>query len=106
MAAKVPAFKQERHNRFSYVMISLVILMLVVAIRVSEVSLQRKYDEYAAKENELTAAIEKENKRTEELHEFARYTKTKKYAEEVAQEKLGLVHDGEIVFKPDTETGE
>ena len=40
-----------------------------------------------------------EQDRTEELAEFEKYTKTKKYAEEMAKKKLGLVHDNEIIFK-------
>ena len=30
-----------------------------------------------------------------------KYTKTRKYVEEVAKDKLGLVYDGEIIFKPE-----
>ena len=30
---------------------------------------------------------------------YTKYTKTKKYAEEVAKDKLGLVYEGEIIFK-------
>ena len=36
---------------------------------------------------------------TLELEEFATYTKTKKYAEEVAKDKLGLVYENEIIFQ-------
>ena len=41
----------------------------------------------------------KDNK--DALKEFDKYTKTKKYAEEVAKEKLGLVYGDEIIFKSD-----
>ncbi len=37
--------------------------------------------------------------RAKELEEFATYTKTKKYAEEVAKDKLGLVYEDEIIFQ-------
>ena len=47
----------------------------------------------------LLEQIAEEEKRTEEIEEFRKYTKTKKYAEEVAKDKLGLVYDGEILFK-------
>ena len=33
------------------------------------------------------------------MKELETYTKTKKYAEEVAKDKLGLVYDNEIIFK-------
>ena len=35
--------------------------------------------------------------------EYEKYTKTKKFVEEMAEGKLGLVHDGEVIFKPDGE---
>ena len=48
---------------------------------------------------ELAAKIEDEEKRTDEIEEFRKYTQTKRYVEEVAKEKLGLVYDGEIIFQ-------
>ena len=43
--------------------------------------------------------IEAEKLRTEEIAEYGKYTQTKKYVEELAKDKLGLVYDGEIIFK-------
>ena len=37
--------------------------------------------------------------RTEELIEYEKYTKTAKYVEEVAKDKLGLVYEDEIIFE-------
>jgi cell division protein DivIC len=54
---------------------------------------------YAAREQELLAQIADEDARTLELEELATYTKTKKYAEEVAKDKLGLVYENEIIFQ-------
>ena len=34
-----------------------------------------------------------------EIEEFEKYTHTKKYIEEVARDRLGLVYEGEILFK-------
>ena len=34
-----------------------------------------------------------------ELEEYEKYTKTAKYVEEVAKEKLGLVYEDEIIFQ-------
>ena len=34
-----------------------------------------------------------------EIEEFRKYTQTKAYIEEVAKDKLGLVYEGEILFK-------
>ncbi|MCI9333955.1 MAG: hypothetical protein HFI98_04245 [Lachnospiraceae bacterium] len=43
--------------------------------------------------------MEAEQKRAQEIDEFEKYTHTKKYVEEVARDKLGLVYEGEILFK-------
>ena len=37
--------------------------------------------------------------RDEKLKEYSKYVKTKKYIEEVAREKLGLIYEDEIIFK-------
>ena len=33
------------------------------------------------------------------LEELKKYVQTDSYVEEIAEEKLGLVHNGEIIFK-------
>ena len=38
-------------------------------------------------------------RRNEEIENLETYTKTKKYVEDVAKEKLGLVYEDEILFK-------
>lgn len=65
----------------------------------SAMSLQKKIDAYDARIQELTAEIQKEEQRAKDLEEFRKYTQTKGYVEEVAQDKLGLVYDGEIIFR-------
>ena len=47
----------------------------------------------------LQQQIAEEDKRAEEIVEYGKYTKTKKFVEEVAKEKLGLVNENEIIFK-------
>ena len=48
---------------------------------------------------QLNEQIAEEEQRSEEIEEYRKYTQTKKYAEDVAKEKLGLVYEGEIIFK-------
>ena len=52
-----------------------------------------------AKEEALQQEIALEEARTEEIQEYEKYTQTKKFVEEVAKDKLGLVYEGEIIFK-------
>ena len=50
-------------------------------------------------EQSLKEQIEAEKERSEEIAEYEKYTQTKKYIEDIAKEKLGLVYEGEIIFK-------
>ena len=49
----------------------------------------------------LSAQIDAETARAEEIEEYRKYTQTKAYVEEVAKDKLGLVYEGEILFQED-----
>jgi len=77
----------------------IVVLMLVVVVTVRSNDLKQKQAFYAEKEAVLEQQIEEEKARSEEIEEYRKYTQTKKYVEEVAKDKLGLVYDGEIIFK-------
>jgi len=95
-----PAFRRRKNeNRLGMTVAMLAIGMIIAVVGVNSVSLRQKQAKYIAKEQELQQQIDEENARTEELAELETYTKTKKYAEEVAKDKLGLVYDNEIIFK-------
>lgn len=93
------AFRKKRQNRLGMFLVSTAVIMLLLVVGIKSIELREKQRVYAAREIELEQQIAAEEKRTEEIEEFRKYTKTKKYAEEVAKDKLGLVHDGEIIFK-------
>lgn len=93
------AFRGKRQNRLGMFLVSVVIIMLLVVVSVNSFLLKQKQDVYAAREAELDALIVAEEQRTIELEEFKKYTQTQAYIEEIAKEKLGLVREGEIVFK-------
>ena len=79
----------------------LVVIVLMLVIAVNNYQLNKKLASYREKENMLTEQIEEEQKRSEEIEEFKKYTKTKKYIEEIAREKLGLVYEDEIIIQTD-----
>lgn len=93
--------KRRSQNRFAMMSISAVVILLLVIISFQSIELHAKTDAYAAREAVLTKEIEKEQERTEEIEEYKKYVKTKKYVEEVAKDKLGLVYEDEIIFKPE-----
>ena len=97
---KKPVFRRKRNeNRFGMSIAFLAIIMIVSVVGVNSISLKQKQAKYIAREQELQQQIDAEMARTEELKELETYTKTKKYAEEVAKDKLGLVYENEIIFK-------
>lgn len=57
--------------------------------------------EYASQIKELKKQKKKLVSEREDLKSFADYVQTDEYAEEVAREKLGLVHKDEILFVPE-----
>lgn len=93
------AYRKRQQNKFSMFLVGLVVLMIMVVVAVDSVELQRKIDEQTAKETELLLQKDAEHARTEEIEEYRKYTQTKRYVEEVAKDKLGLVYEGEILFK-------
>ncbi|MBO5092951.1 MAG: septum formation initiator family protein [Lachnospiraceae bacterium] len=99
MVKRKLAFRKKRQNRLAMFLVTMAVLMLLIVVGIKSIELREKQRVYAAKEIALEQQIAAEEKRAEEVEEFRKYTKTKKYAEEVAKDRLGLVHDGEIIFK-------
>ena len=92
---------KRRQNKFAVMSITVVIAMLLCVLAIDGAGLIKKQQGYVEQEKDLQTQIDAENERTKQLKEFDKYTKTKKYAEEVAKEKLGLVYGDEIIFKSD-----
>ena len=63
-------------------------------------SLYRQSKELEITQSQLQAQLESEQVRAEELIEKEKYMKTKKFIEDEAKNKLGLVNKDEIVIKP------
>ena len=80
-------------------LVMMVVLVMLLVVAVNNHSLKQKLAAYQEKEQSLSHQIEVEKERTEEIEEFKKYTKTKKYIEDVAREKLGLVYEDEIMIK-------
>ena len=98
MATKMNRKKRFRKHLGSFAIVGVVLLMLIfvtvasLRLRVSNTNKQEKIAE-------LEEQIEEKEKKAEEIEEYSKYVQTKKYAEEVAKDKLGLVYEDEIIFK-------
>ena len=91
--------KTHEQNRLSTWLAAVVVGILIVVIMVACVGLLRRLHKNNERIEELEAEIVKEEQRAEDIEEYRQYTKTREYIEEVAREKLGLVYDGEVIFK-------
>lgn len=91
--------KRTQHNKRSVFAISGIMLLLVVVISVNGLTLRAKDKTYRAQEVELKEQIEEEKSRSAEIGALKEYVGTEGYVEEVAKDKLGLVHENEIIFK-------
>lgn len=94
-------WKKKRSSKGGVIAISLVVMMLFTVIAVKSVELKEKNEAYMEREQSLREQIADEEERKAELEEYEKYVQTKKYVEEVAREKLGLVYENEIIFKPE-----
>ncbi len=89
--------RRKKRMEFKLVLAAVFCLLLVASF--GKLRLQQKNDAYRQQQEELLAEISDEQERTKEIEELKKYVQTKKYVEEVAKERLGLVYKDEILFK-------
>jgi len=95
----LPSKKYKKQNRTAMVLMGFILVLLVVVISVKSIELRQIRAEYASREAKLAEEILYEENRAEEIAEYEKYTQTKAYVEDVARNMLGLVYEGEILFK-------
>ena len=88
-----------RQNKMTMVGITFVVCVLMVTLLVQGRKLNAKLSVNEQRTSELEQQIENENQRTEEISEMQEYMHSDAYLEKIAKDKLGLVKDGEIIFK-------
>lgn len=98
MARKI-AYRKKRQNKAGMILVTVVVLMMLTVVTVKSMELKQQRDEYALREQQLMEEIAEEEARSDRIAEYEKYTQTKKYVEEIAKDKLGLVYEGEIIFK-------
>lgn len=95
----VAALFQGGQNRLSMFLAATVAIILTVAVSFNGIALYRRLAANRVRIEELTQELESEERRAAQIEEYNRYTQTDAYIEEIAREKLGLVYEGEIVFR-------
>ncbi len=92
-------YKRDNRMRFSLFLVGFVVVLLILVVSVRSYGFYRQLTEKRAYIRELETQIESERERAEQIEEYKKYTQTRGYIEKVAKEKLGLVYEGEIVFR-------
>lgn len=95
MAAK----KQRRRRKPRTISITLIVMVFALVMAIQIYQIKQKNDEYSAREKELREEYEAETQRESELDELERYMNSSEYVEDVAESKLGLTYENQIVFK-------
>lgn len=95
--------KPKRKKLSPYTVLGIIILCVVLCgtVTYKRIVLNRQSRAYAAKIEQLEEEQKVQEDRAEELKEFKKYVETDEYIEEIARDKLGLVHEGEIIFEPE-----
>lgn len=99
MARRRISSRKKNQNRFSMFLVSLVVLAIVIVVSVRGRNLKSQMEAYEEQGAKLDKQIEAELERAEDIEEYGKYTQTKKFVEETAKEKLGLVYPDEIIFQ-------
>jgi cell division protein DivIC len=81
--------------------IAFVVLILCGIVSFKRIDLEAKSAENVLSIERLNAQIKEQEERSVDINNLKVYVQTKKYIEEVAREKLGLVYEDEIIFKPE-----
>ena len=93
-----PAFRRKKQDKIAMILITIVVIVLTIVVGYRVYNLKVQLNENKEKIESLNKEYAEEEKRKEEIAEYQKYTQTDEFVEDVAREKLGLVHDDEIVF--------
>ena len=81
--------------------IAFVVLILCAIVSYRRVGLGQERNEAQLQISRLEQQYQDEQDRTTEIEKYKAYTKTKKFIEDTARDKLGLVYKNEIIFEPE-----
>lgn len=91
--------KQRRSNIIAMLAAIAVVFVLSIIVLNGRKELALRNQEYESKRVELMQQIEQEESRSRANEEYRKYVKTKKYVEDMAKNKFGLLYPDEIIFR-------
>ena len=89
--------KRQKQSAILGMVLAFALVMIMGAVIWSgKRTLEKQNKEYQAR----VAQLQQQN-RSDEIDEYKKYIQTKKFAEEVAKDKFGMIYPDELVFKPE-----
>ena len=97
--ARRAAYQTKYHNKTSIYIVLFTLILFAAVLFVNCNSLDEKRQKLQTEEAQYQELLEKEQQETLDLQELEKSTQTKKYYEQIAKERLGMVYEDEIIFK-------
>ena len=97
--ARRAAYQTKYHNKTSIYIVLFTLILFAAVLFVNCNSLNEKRQKLQTEEAQYQEILEKEQQETLDLQELEKSTQTKKYYEQIAKERLGMVYEDEIIFK-------
>ncbi|MHB8131732.1 MAG: FtsB family cell division protein [Mobilitalea sp.] len=91
--------KRNYKKRTGIGVIAMVVLILFGIISYQRIGLGEESSKADLKIKRLSAQIEEQEERAIDINNQKAYVQTKRYIEDIAREKLGLVYEDDIIFK-------
>ena len=91
--------RRRRSGASGYILIAVIVSLITAVVMIQIHDVKTRLKVYEEQDQALDEQIAAELESEEELNELEKYVQTKAYAEEQAHEKLGLVNEGEIIFR-------
>ncbi len=92
-----------RKKRTGIGIIAFFVLSICGIVAYKKIGLEDERDSLLERKASLESRMKEEEERRTDIKNYEAYVQTKKYIEEVAREKLGLVYDYEILFEREEE---
>ena len=95
--------KNKRRRIGGFALVLALVLVMCGLLSFQRVQLEKKQEKVRAEYNAALAEYEGEQERAESLKKLEVYSQTKKFVEDIAREKFGLVYEDEVIFTPEEE---
>lgn len=92
-------FRGRKAEKNGKACIIIIVFAMAAIMSIQIVNLHKKDQQYIAQQASLEKQKKEQLQRQKELEEYESYTQTQEYIEETAKNKMGMVYEGEIIFK-------